>query len=130
MKLDERVQQMVIDEMISTGHARTLLGLPDGNLQYKLAQQIFDEKLNVREVEKMVRSLVNGKPVKEKPPVNEQEEVIYHNLEEKMKAYLGTQVSIKRKDHQRGRIEIDYYTHEDLERLLYLFQRSQEPTRS
>ena len=65
LKLDERVQQMVIDDMISTGHARALLGTDDKELQFRLAQQIFDEKLNVRDVERLMKA-VSGKE-KKKP---------------------------------------------------------------
>lgn len=130
LKLDERVQQMVIDDMITTGHARALLSLENGDLQYKLAQQIFDEKMSVRDVEKLVRSLLNVKPPKPEKEVNQQEEIIYHDLEEKMKASLGTQVSIKRKNDQKGKIEIEYYSYEELERLMYLFQKSGQLTKS
>lgn len=119
LKLDERVQQMVIDDMISTGHARALLGIEDKELQYKMAQKVFDEKLSVREVEKMMKSLSNsGK--KEKPEVKN--EFVYKNLEEKMKTLLGTKVSINHKANNRGKIVIDYYSNDELERLMELFQ--------
>lgn len=117
LKLDERVQQMVIDDMISTGHARALLGVEDKDMQYKLAQQIFDEKLSVREVEKLMKSLT--REPREKPEVSNQ--FIYQDLEEKMKSLLGTKVSINHKANNHGKIIIDYYSNDELERLVDLF---------
>lgn len=119
LKLDERVQQMVIDDMISTGHARALLAVEDGDLQYRLAQRIFDEKLSVRDVERLMKSMSEEKK-KEKAPVENQ--FIYQDLEEKMKALLGTKVTINHKANNQGKIVIDYYSNEELERLMYLFR--------
>lgn len=124
LKLDERVQQMVIDDMISTGHARALLGIEDKDMQYKLAQQVFDEKLSVREVEKLMK-LLNKKP-KEKVEVKNQ--FVYQNLEEKMKSLLGTKVSINHKANNHGKIVIDYYSNDELERLVDLFNSIPERT--
>lgn len=121
LKLDERVQQMIIDEMISTGHARALLGVDDKELQFKLAQRIFDEKLSVRDVERLMKSL--SKKQKENPaPSTVKNEFVYQNLEEKMKALLGTKVSINHKANNRGKIVIEYYSNDELERLMDLFQ--------
>lgn len=119
LKLDERVQQMVIDDMISTGHARALLGTDDKELQYKIAQRVFDEKLSVREIERLMKSLNTEKKEEKQEIPNE---FIYQNLEEKMKALLGTKVSINHKPNNHGKIVIDYYSNEELERLMYLFQ--------
>lgn len=121
LKLDERVQQMVIDEMITTGHARALLAAEDKELQYKLAMKVFDERLSVREVERLMK-LMTSKPKKEpeKPEVKNQ--FIYQDLEESMKALLGTKVSINHKANNQGKIVIDYYSNEELERLIYLFR--------
>ena len=119
LKLDERVQQMVIDEMISTGHARALLGTDDKELQYKIAQKVFDEKLSVREIERLMKNLTCEKK-EEKPAILN--EFVYQNLEEKMKALLGTKVAINHKPNNHGKIVIDYYSNEELERLMYLFQ--------
>lgn len=121
LKLDTRVQQMVVDEMISTGHARTLLAIEDGEYQYTIAMRIFDEKLSVRETEKLMKDL--QKPKKEKEKVNDtQMEIIYHQLEEKIKAIVGTKVSIHHKGNQKGKIEIEYYSQSELERLIELFE--------
>lgn len=120
LKLDERVQQMVIDEMISTGHARALLGITDKDQQYKYALKVFDEKMSVRDVEHMVKKLSEKK--EEKPKQEIQNSFIYHDIEEKMKSLLGTRVSIEHKKNNKGKIVIDYYSNEELERLIYLFQ--------
>ena len=120
LKLDERVQQMVIDDMIQTGHARTLLGIADSEEQYLMAQKVFDEKLSVRETEKLVKKSQQEKPVAEKPKLDKQLEVIYQDMEEKMKKALGTKVSINAKDENKGKIEIEYYTKDDLEKIIDL----------
>lgn len=119
LKLDGRVQQMVIDEMISTGHARALLAVEDKDLQYKLAMKVFDEKLSVREIERMMQLLSK----EEKPKKEEPENLfIYQNIEEKLKAVLGTKVSINHKANNKGKIVIDYYSNDELERIMELFQ--------
>ena len=121
LKLDERVQQMLIEDMISSGHGRTLLGIEDGDQQYAIATKIMDEKLSVREVEKLVKKIQKEKeeaakikPVKEKPA----DEFIYRDLEEKMKSVIGTKVSINRKNNGKGKIEIEYYSSDELERII------------
>lgn len=121
LKLDERVQRMVVDEMISTGHARALLTIEDGNDQYTIAMKIFDEKLSVRETERLVKNLQNPKPKKENV-ADTQMEVIYHQLEEKIKSIVGTKVSIHQKNNQKGKIEIEYYSQAELERLIEMFE--------
>lgn len=120
LKLDVRVQQMVIDEMISTGHARALLSLENSEIQYTVAQKIFDEKLSVRETEKLVKGILN--PKKQKKLVEEGEDLVYRNLEEKIKSIIGTKVLIQRKGKNKGKIEIEYYSTEELERLIELFE--------
>ena len=123
LKLDQRVRQMLIDEMLTTGHARSLLSIEDGEVQYKLAMKVFDEKLSVRETERLSKIWQNGEPVREeKKKPDPREELIFQDYEERMKFALGTKVSIKRKANQKGKIEIEYYSNEELERLLYLFQ--------
>ena len=123
LKLDNRVQQMVIDDMLSTGHARALLGIEDPELQASTAAKVFDEKLSVREVEKLVKNIQNGKTEKKKEqPVHD---FIYQDLEEKMKAAVGTKVIIHQKAKGKGKIEIEYYSPEDLERIMELITRQQ-----
>jgi len=116
LKLSDKVQQMVIDDMISTGHARALLAVDDAEEQYNLAQRIFDEKLSVREVEKIVKNL--HKAPKAKKASDKTLEAIYQDLEEKLKQKLGTKVAIAAKGEGAGKIEIEFYSHEDLDRLI------------
>ena len=115
LKLSEKVQQMVIDDMISTGHARALLAIDNEEQQYALAIRIFDEKLSVREIEKIIKELKNPKKKVEKRIV--ENSFIYQDLEEKMKAVIGTKVSINQKAKGKGKIEIEYYSDEELERI-------------
>ena len=126
LKLDERVQQMVVDDMISTGHARALLGIDQGDRQYNLAQKIFDEKLSVRETEKLVKKLQNQKEEIQKKPAEDTMAIIYQDLEQKLKNIIGTKVSIHQKGNNKGKIEIEYYTREELDRIMELFNSIHE----
>lgn len=121
LKLDERVQQMVIDDMLSTGHARALLTTDDKEQQYSLANKIFEEKMSVREVEHMMQALQKPKTEKKR-----KEEVpnkfIYEDVEEKLKNILGTKVSVNHKKNNKGKIEIEYYSNEELERIMDLLE--------
>lgn len=128
LKLNEKVQQMVIEDMITTGHARALLGIEDSEKQYILAQKIFDEKLSVRETEKLVKKIQQGKEntsddkaAKPDPKM----EAIYQDLEENMKTILGTKVAINRKDENKGKIEIEYYSVDELDRIIDLIRTIQ-----
>lgn len=122
LKLSDDVQRMVIDEMITTGHARALLGVEDPAEQYNLAQRIFDEKMSVREVEKIVKNM--GKPVKPKKEkvVDKSMQVIYDDISEKLKTQLGTKVNIVPKEDGSGKIEIEFYSHDELDRILDLMK--------
>ncbi|MCR5796805.1 MAG: ParB/RepB/Spo0J family partition protein [Eubacterium sp.] len=116
LKLDKRVQDMLVDERISSGHARALLAIKDMDKQYDLALKVFDEKLSVREVEKLIKSL--DKPEKKKKKTKElSNDFVYREFEEKLKQIMGTKVSINRKDEKSGKIEIEYYSNEDFERI-------------
>lgn len=117
LKLSDEVQQMVIDDMISTGHARALLAVEDKDEQYNLAQKIFDEKLSVREIEKLVKNL--HKPEKApKKTENRTMDAIYKDIQEKLKQKLSTKVTVTSKGEGAGKIEIEFYNNEDLDRLL------------
>ena len=120
LKLDKRVQQMMIDDMISAGHARTLITIEDPDAQYNIATKIFDEKLSVRETEKLVKLL--QKPEVKKEKVEKVNSFIYKDIEEKMKAILGTKVIVDHKSNNKGKISIEYYSNEELERILYLLE--------
>ncbi len=117
LKLCDEVQQMIIDDMITTGHARALISIEDKEQQYAIAQKIFDEKLSVRDVEKLVKDM--NKPVKEKKEVKKDKslEIIYRDIEEKLKQALSTKVEIITKGDGIGKIEIEFYNHDDLEKI-------------
>ena len=115
LKLSERVQQMIIDDMISTGHARALLALDDEEQQYQLANRIFDEKLSVRETEKLVKVLKDPKKMVKKEKIEHM--FVYENLEERMKGIIGTKVRVNPKANGKGKIEIEYYSEDELERI-------------
>ena len=128
LKLNEKVQQMVIDEMLTTGHARALLGIEDQEKQYTVAQKIFDEKLSVRDTEKLVKNLQKEKkkPQEEKETIDPKLEAIYHDLEEQMKEILGTKVSINAKDSKKGKLEIEYYSQDELDRIIDMIRTVQK----
>ena len=118
LKLDDRVQQMIVDEMISTGHARALLAIEDSDKQYALANTIFDEKLSVRETEKLVKEINNPKEKKVKPTtVNT---VIFEDMANKMKEVIGTKVVVNDSGKGKGMIKIEYYSEDDLERIYHM----------
>ncbi|MBQ5735032.1 MAG: ParB/RepB/Spo0J family partition protein [Lachnospiraceae bacterium] len=117
LKLDDRVKQMLIDEMITSGHARALLGIEDKELQYTIAMRVFDEKMSVRDIEKIIKDM--SKPTSEKKTeIDEAVILAYKNLEDKIKNIIGSKVVIKNKDNNKGKIEIDYYSQEELERIV------------
>lgn len=115
LKLNEKVQQMIIDDMITTGHARALLAIDDQEQQYILANKIFDEKLSVRETEKLIKDIKNPKKEKVKKPV--ENAFLYQDLADKMKEVMGTKVSISSKGNGKGKIEIEYYSDRELEHM-------------
>lgn len=123
LKLSKKVQDMLVEEMITSGHARALLALDNAEQQYALAVRIFDEKLSVREVEKIIRNMQKPKEeVKEEQTILHNE-VIYKDLEEQMKRLLGTKVSINRKNENQGKIEIEYYSEEELDRIISFLKK-------
>ena len=121
LKLDERVQKMLVDEMISSGHARALLGIEDGEKQYNIALKVFDERLSVREVEKLVKNI--NKPEKRKEVILPENDFVYRDMEEKLKEAVGTKVVIHNKNNNKGKIEIEYYSQYDFERIVELLKR-------
>lgn len=124
LKLDERVQKMIMDNLISSGHGRCLIPLEDKDLQYKTAIRIMDESLSVREAERMVRKVIDQEE-KDKSKEEDKDKILEGTIkamldsyEEKIKDILGTKVSIKNKKNGKGKIEIEYYSSEELERIL------------
>ena len=122
LKLTDDVQQMIVDGKLSTGHARAIISIEDPAKQLEIAEKIFDEKMSVREVEKYIKSL--DKPAKPKKKVNESLQVVYDNIEEQLKLMLGTKVSILSKGTEgSGKLEIEFYNHDDLERIVEIIKR-------
>ena len=122
LKLDERVREMIIEDKIKSGHARALLGVSDGDEQYKLAVMIFDNSMSVRETEKMVKKYLadKKKPVKEVREKDTQTELIYKDYEEKLKSVIGTKVNINNKGKGKGKIEIEYFSADEFDRIMTL----------
>lgn len=124
LKLDSQIQDLLIKGMISSGHARALLSLEDGQLQKKAAQEILDRGLSVRETEKLVKKM--GKDLSSKEEKAEKRDdaltLIFRELEERMKSIMGTKVSIHNKDKNKGRIEIEYYSEAELERIVEMIE--------
>lgn len=128
LKLDERVRDMVIEDKIKSGHARALLAIENLELQYETAMKIFDEKLSVRETEKLVKKILNEGSRKEEKKINEDEQlnIVYAGYEEKLKSIIGTKVNINRnKNGKKGKIEIEYYSPEEFERIMELMTHLQ-----
>jgi len=116
LKLDQRVQNLLSEEMITTGHARALLVIDDPDQQYETAMKVFDEKLSVREIEKLVKQM--SKKKKEAPKEEDKvQEYLFANIEESLKQALGSKVNIKNRNN-KGKIEIEYYSKEELDRLV------------
>ena len=122
LKLDKRVQDMLIQGKLSSGHARALLALENQDAQYQIGLKIIDQRLSVREVEKLVKLL--GKPKNQEKPKEEEKDLsfIFKDLEERMKQVMGTKVIINKKDRNKGRIEIEYYSEAELERIVELIE--------
>ena len=116
LKLSEEVQKYLIDGKLSEGHARALLGTDDVEAQNRLAKKVIDEKLSVRDIEKLIKNL--GKPEKVKTPLNKEFDVFYNDIAEKLKVSLGTKVSVSGKGDGAGKIEIEFYSNDDLDRLV------------
>lgn len=121
LKLEEDVREMVISGDISEGHARTLLSLPTAEAQKLIADRIIKEKLSVRDTEKLVKKLVSDvkRPVKKR---DYEKEAILGNLSEQLKNIFGTKVSISENSRHRGKIEIEYYSDDELNRIFELLQ--------
>lgn len=121
LKLDERILDMLADEVISSGHARALLAIADQEQQYEIAVRISNENLSVRDVEKLVKNINN--PAPKKPEKQElQNDFVYRDLEEQLKQKIGTKVRINRKTEKQGKLEIEYYSQEELEKIVAYFK--------
>lgn len=123
LKLCDEVQQMIVNDMISTGHARALITIEDPEQQYTIAQRIFDEKLSVRDVEKLVKDFGKPSKVKKAAAADKSLEIVYQDIEEKLKQKLSTKVAISSKGNGAGKIEIEFYSHDDLDKLIDLLSK-------
>ena len=128
LKLDEEIQNLLIKGAISSGHARAILSLEDKQLQKKAAKEVLDKRLSVRETEKLAKRLARASA--EKSERNEKKDdalaLIFQDLEERMKTIMGTKVSIHNKDKNKGRIEIEYYSEAELERIVEMIESIRE----
>lgn len=126
LKLTEDVQQMVIDEKLTMGHARCLIAIEDPDLQKQIALQVIDKNLSVRDTEKLMKKLQKQKESAEEEQKKTAEDsvltAVYEHIAEQMKTILGTKVEIRRKDKEKGKIEIEYYSQDELDRLLQLMK--------
>ncbi len=120
LKLDERVQKLLIDEMLTMGHARALLAIENKEAQFDAANTLISKKMSVRETESYVKKLIKPAKTEKHEEDTLQTDVLYEKLEEKLKTTFGTKVAIHRKNGGKGSIEIQYYSQEELERLLEL----------
>ena len=121
LKLSDDVQQMLIDDMISSGHARALLGIENEEEQFILAQRVFDEKLSVRDIEKIVKN--RSKEKVEKKKIETQFTNVYTDIETKLKDRLSTKVKVTGKENGSGKIEIEFFSGDELERILELINK-------
>lgn len=125
LKLDERVRTMLVEDKLKSGHARALLAIENNDLQYETAVQVFDQKLSVRETEKLVKKILLPKAEKKEDEKNndEQMKTIYQNFEEKLKMIMGTKVNINHGKKGKGKIEIEYYSPDEFERIMELMTK-------
>lgn len=125
LKLDERVQEMLVEGQISSGHARSLISIKDKEVQYMLALDVINKQLSVRDVEFLVKDLKNKEEKdadkKNNDPKNKEDSFIYKEIAHKIETIVGSKVRIRRKANNKGKIEIEYYSNDDLERLIELF---------
>lgn len=124
LRLTDEVQSMLINEDISMGHARALLALDQEDLQLEAARNIVEKGLSVRETEKLIKSILN--PKQAKLPIPSSDEAVYESIATKLREKLGTKVSINHKKGGKGKIEIEYYSKEEFERILEMFEGIQE----
>lgn len=118
LNLDSRVQQYIIEGVISEGHGRAILAIEDKNLQYEISQKVIDEELNVRQTEKYIKNY----SVEKKNKASKRLNPYYKELENKLENYFNTKVSLNSKNKNKGKIEIEYYSEEDLQRILDLLK--------
>lgn len=117
LNLDKRVQEYLIDSVISEGHARIILSIENNDLQYEVSQRIIDEGLSVRATEKLIKNLQVNKIKTEKNNNEEPQNIYINDIQNKLEDVFGTKVNLKNKNN-KGKIEIEYYSNDDLQRIL------------
>ena len=117
MNLDDRVKEYIIQGVLSEGHGRALLAIDDGDLQYAIAQKVIDESLSVRELERLIKKVYATEKKKKNDDKVDDNNIYYKNIEEKLQSYFGTKINLSYKK-DKGKIEIEYYSEEDLQRIL------------
>lgn len=120
LNLDVRVQEYIIDGIISEGHGRTILAMDDKEVQYKIAQKIIDEDLSVRETERLIKVLKEGK--KESQPKEKEFSPYFKDIENRLQDHFGTKVSLSCNNKQKGKIQIEYYSQDELQRILEILK--------
>ena len=121
LKLDERVLDMLLEERLTGGHARALLGLENADQQYEAALQVEEQKMSVRDTEKLVKNINHPDEKKNTKKKELENDFIYKDLEEKLKQKIGTKVKINRKTENQGKLEIEYYSQDELEKIISYF---------
>jgi len=125
LKLDERVQKMIMNNLISSGHGRSLIPIEDNEKQYQTAIRIMDDGLSVREAERLVKKVLKeneNTEDKEEAAKEDNNSSMFNYYENRMKEILGSKVKIKNKKNNKGKIEIEYYSPEELERIIDMIQ--------
>ena len=117
INLDDRVKEYIIQGVLSEGHGRALLAIDDGDLQYAIAQKVIDESLSVRELERLIKKVYATEKKKKNDDKVDDNNIYYKNIEEKLQSYFGTKINLSYKK-DKGKIEIEYYSEEDLQRIL------------
>ena len=126
LQLDPRVRNFVVENKLTGGHARTLLPVTDGDEQFELAEYVIEEGLSVRAVEALVKAHLEKaeKPAEKEEALSKADEREYRAIEDDLKSLFSTKVKLKPLGKRnKGKIEIEYYSDEDLERLLALLKR-------
>lgn len=124
LKLPQKIMEMVINNELSSGHARTLLSIEDEDLQIKVAELVILKQMSVRETENYVKKLQNNKN-KSKDTKNTDNDFVYRDIENKIKEIVGTKVKVNHKNNGKGKIEIEFYSDDELERIYDLFLKTQ-----
>lgn len=120
LNLDERIQSYLIDGVISEGHGRCILAINDKDKQFELVQKVIDENLNVRQTESLVKTFDKDKINENTNTKCKQEDVFLKDLTSKLQNHFDTKVNISNKSKNKGKIEIEYYSVEDLQRIIEL----------